>query len=202
VQSTPYVVRYRERQRLVTSSQGNTTPYVVAYKAGLNCAKIFGARGRHGVGCGRVGDMSEEFADELSEFVTAQDTVYDQVRHELATGRKRTHWIWYIFPQMAGLGTSPMSQRFGIQSRAEARAYLDHPVLGQRLREFTRLVLAVKHDDIDRVMGYPDDLKFRSCMTLFAAVAPEEPVFKTALDKFFNGEPDEKTLRLIEESKS
>ena len=143
--------------------------------------------------------MSEEFADELSEFVTAQDTVYDQVRHELATGRKRTHWIWYIFPQMAGLGTSPMSQRFGIQSRAEARAYLDHPVLGQRLREFTRLVLAVKHDDIDRVMGYPDDLKFRSCMTLFQCAAPEEKIFDAALQKYFGGVPDARTLELLGE---
>jgi uncharacterized protein (DUF1810 family) len=101
---------------------------------------------------------------------------------------------------MAGLGSSPMSQKFGIQSRAEARAYLDHPVLGPRLKECTRLVLAVPHNDIDMVMGYPDDLKFRSCMTLFEAVAPEEPIFKSALEKFFGGKPDEKTLQLLEEA--
>jgi len=145
--------------------------------------------------------MSEEFADKLAAFVAAQEPVYGEVRRELARGRKRTHWIWYIFPQMAGLGSSPMSQKFGIGSKAEARAYLDHAVLGARLKECTQLVLAVPHGDIDMVMGYPDDLKFRSCMTLFEAVAPEEPIFKAALEKFFGGKRDEKTLRLIEESK-
>jgi uncharacterized protein (DUF1810 family) len=98
---------------------------------------------------------------------------------------------------MRGLGFSPMSHTFGIESKAEARAYLDHPVLGPRLRECTQFMLAVPHDDIDLVMGYPDDLKFRSCMTLFEAVAPEESMFKAALDKFFEGNRDEKTLRLI-----
>ena len=101
---------------------------------------------------------------------------------------------------MAGLGSSPLSQKFGIQSKAEARAYLKHAVLGARLKECTELVLAVPHNEIDMVMGYPDDLKFRSCMTLFEAVAPEESMFKAALDKFFGGKPDEKTLRLIEDA--
>ena len=144
--------------------------------------------------------MSGEFADKLAEFVAAQEQVYTEVRRELARGHKRTHWIWFIFPQMAGLGFSAMSLRFGIGSRAEARAYLDHPVLGARLRECTRLMLAVPHNDIDEVMGYPDDLKFRSCMTLFAAVAPEEPLFLQALAKFFDGKQDQETIRLLGEA--
>jgi len=144
--------------------------------------------------------MSEEFADKLAEYVAAQEPVYGEVRRELARGRKRSHWIWFIFPQMRGLGFSSMSQKFGIGSKAEAKAYLDHAVLGARLKECTGLVLAVPHSEIDMVMGYPDDLKFRSCMTLFEAVAPEEPMFKAALDKFFGGKPDEKTLQLLEEA--
>ncbi len=134
----------------------------------------------------------------LAEFVAAQDEVYDQVLLELKAGRKETHWIWFIFPQMAGLGFSPMSQKFGIASQAEAQQYLQHKVLGSRLRECTQLLLALPDQDIDTIMGYPDNLKFCSSMTLFATAAPEEPLFKAALEKYFAGKPDAKTLNLLQ----
>jgi len=138
----------------------------------------------------------------LAEFVAAQNPVYDEVRRELAAGRKETHWIWFIFPQMAGLGFSPMSQRFGIASKAEAQSYLRHNVLGPRLRECTQLILALPNRDIGSILGYPDDLKFRSSMTLFAAAAPEEPIFEAALEGFFGGEHDPFTLRLLQQSET
>ena len=112
----------------------------------------------------------------LAEFVSAQDAVYDEVRRELAAGRKETHWIWFIFPQMAGLGRSSISAKFGIASKAEARSYLKHRVLGPRLRECTQLLLALPDKSIGSILGSPDDLKFRSSMTLFAASAPDEPI--------------------------
>jgi uncharacterized protein (DUF1810 family) len=135
----------------------------------------------------------------FAEFVTAQDQVYDDVRRELAAGRKDTHWIWFIFPQLAGLGSSPMSQKFGIASRSEARSYLEHSVLGPRLRECTQLMLASGRS-IDSIMGYPDDRKFRSSMTLFAAAAPDEPLFEAALDRFFGGKHDALTIRLLQQN--
>ncbi|MGA2660961.1 MAG: DUF1810 family protein [Verrucomicrobiota bacterium] len=138
----------------------------------------------------------------LAEFVTAQDAVYDNVRRELAAGRKETHWIWFIFPQMAGLGFSSTSRKFGIASKAEARSYLGHSVLGPRLRECTQLMLSVPNRSIGSILGHPDDLKFRSSMTLFAAAAPEEPLFKAALEKFFGGEHDPLTIRMLQASNS
>jgi uncharacterized protein (DUF1810 family) len=138
-----------------------------------------------------------ETATKFAKFVKAQDEVYDQVRRELAAGRKETHWIWFVFPQMAGLGFSSMSQKFGIASAAEARNYLEHPVLGPRLRECTRLMLAVPNRSVHSILGYPDDLKFRSSMTLFAKGAPEEPLFTEALKKFFGEAQDDQTIRLL-----
>ena len=138
----------------------------------------------------------------LSRFVIAQDAVYDQVRRELGAGRKETHWIWFIFPQMTGLGFSPMSQRFGIASRAEARRYLAHPVLGPRLREGTQSMLALPEQNISSILGYPDDVKFRSSMTLFAAAAPEEPLFQAALEKFFGGTHDPLTIGLLRQNEN
>ena len=138
-------------------------------------------------------DTPAKFAD----FVAAQDAVYDQVRRELTAGRKETHWMWFIFPQLLGLGASAMSQKFGIASQAEARSYLDHDILGPRLRECTRLMLAIPSRGIADVLGYPDDLKFCSSMTLFAAVAPEELLFDEALQKFFDGERDRLTVGLL-----
>jgi uncharacterized protein (DUF1810 family) len=137
---------------------------------------------------------------QLAEFLTAQDAVYDDVRRELGVGRKETHWIWFIFPQLAGLGLSSMSQKFGLSSKADALTYLDHSVLGPRLRECTELMLRLSNRPIDQILGYPDDLKFRSSMTLFAAAAPEDPIFQAALEKFFGGKHDPLTIKLLQES--
>ncbi len=136
---------------------------------------------------------------DLARFVAAQAPVYAQVREELATGRKRTHWMWFVFPQIAGLGHSAMTQRYAIDSRAEAAAYLAHPVLGGRLRECSALVLSAHGPAIDDILGPPDDLKFRSCMTLFDAVAPAgETLFAQCLQRFFGGEPDAATLARLD----
>jgi uncharacterized protein (DUF1810 family) len=134
---------------------------------------------------------------ELQRFVDAQNPVYEQVQQELERGEKTSHWMWFVFPQLEGLGSSPMAKRFAIRSLAEAVAYLAHPVLGGRLRECTRLVLNVEGRDVTEIFGSPDDLKFRSCMTLFARAAPTERLFQDALDGYFGGEPDALTLRML-----
>lgn len=134
---------------------------------------------------------------DLERFVTAQNPVYPQVCAELRTGRKRGHWIWFIFPQLRGLGSSAMASTFGISSREEAAAYLDHAILGPRLRECTSLVNVVEGTPIDRIFGYPDDLKFRSSMTLFASVAFDKQVFEDALRKYFDAKPDPRTLEML-----
>jgi len=136
-------------------------------------------------------------AFELERFVQAQAPVYRQVLAELGAGRKTSHWMWFVFPQLAGLGTSPMARRYAIASLAEARAYLAHAVLGPRLRECSALVLGSPERDIHRIFGSPDDLKFRSCMTLFQRAAPGDPVFGACLDSFFAGAPDARTLDLL-----
>lgn len=131
---------------------------------------------------------------DLQRFVAAQDAVYPRVVAELRAGRKQSHWMWFIFPQVAGLGHSAMAQKYAIGSRAEAAAYLDHPVLGPRLRECTRLVNAVEGSSIRDILGPPDDLKFRSSMTLFAQVAPDNAEFIAAIRKYFDGHFDDATL--------
>jgi uncharacterized protein (DUF1810 family) len=131
---------------------------------------------------------------DLERFVQAQAPVYPQVVDELRAGRKRSHWMWFVFPQLAGLGHSAMAQRYAIASLEEARAYLAHPVLGARLRECSALVLAAPPRDIHRIFGSPDDLKFHSCMTLFQRAAPREAVFGECLARFFAGRPDASTL--------
>jgi uncharacterized protein (DUF1810 family) len=124
--------------------------------------------------------------------------VYTRVVEELRGAQKRSHWMWFIFPQIAGLGSSPMAQQYAISGRDEALAYLQHPVLGPRLRECTALVNAAPPSvGVDAIFGYPDDLKFRSSVTLFHAVAPEETVLRDALDRFFAGKPDDATLTLL-----
>ncbi len=133
-------------------------------------------------------------AFDLTRFTTAQDPVYDQVCAELTAGAKRTHWMWFIFPQIAGLGSSPTARFYAIASQDEATAYLAHPILGPRLRECTNLVNAVSGKSAHAIFGTPDDLKFRSSMTLFAHTAPAEPAFREALDKYFQGESDQATL--------
>jgi uncharacterized protein (DUF1810 family) len=133
---------------------------------------------------------------DLNRFVTAQSAMYPQVLAELQAGEKRSHWVWFIFPQIKGLGRSAQSEFYGIGSLAEAQAYARHPVLGPRLEECTRLVLAVENRPIEQILGFPDDLKFRSSMTLFARAVPENAVFSDALTKYFNGQPDPRTLEL------
>jgi len=123
----------------------------------------------------------------LQRFVDAQAPVYDRVLEELRRGEKRSHWMWFIFPQLRGLGRSAIAEEFAIASREEAEAYFRHPVLGPRLVECTRLVNAIEGRSVAQIFGYPDDLKFRSSMTLFA---PYHPEFRAALDKYFAGESD------------
>ena len=132
----------------------------------------------------------------LERFVAAQAPVFSTVRAELAAGAKRTHWMWFIFPQLAGLGTSQMSQTYAISGRDEATAYLAHPLLGPRLLDCTRLVLAVPDKSATEIFGPVDAAKFRSCMTLFAQ-ATEAPEFATALEKYFAGSADPATLGLL-----
>jgi uncharacterized protein (DUF1810 family) len=134
---------------------------------------------------------------DLERFVLAQAPVYQQVLAELRAGRKRSHWMWFVFPQIAGLGSSAMAQRYAIGSIDEARAYVAHPLLGPRLRECSALVLAAGEPDIHRIFGSPDDLKFRSCMTLFQRAAPAEPVFGACLARYFGGAADSQTLALL-----
>jgi uncharacterized protein (DUF1810 family) len=133
---------------------------------------------------------------DLQRFVDAQTPVYPRVLVELRQGRKQSHWMWFIFPQLAGLGHRAMARRFALRSRDEALAYLGHAVLGPRLRECTALVNAVEGRTIQEIFGSPDDLKFGSSMTLFAAIS-SEPEFAAAIAKFYGGTPDQKTLELL-----
>lgn len=136
-------------------------------------------------------------AFDLRRFVQAQERDYASVLVELKSGRKRSHWIWYVFPQIAGLGSSGMSQKYAISSSDEARAYSEHPVLGPRLSECTQLVLDVQGRTAEQIFPYPDDLKFRSCMTLFERCAADPALFRAALEKYFGGKPDRLTLDLL-----
>jgi len=133
----------------------------------------------------------------FQRFLTAQAPTYHTALAELRAGRKSSHWIWFIFPQIAGLGHSSMAQQFAITSLDEAKAYLQHPVLGQRLRECTQLVLNMEGRTIDEIFPYPDNLKFRSCMTLFMSATTDNTLFKNALLKYFDGEPDQMTINIL-----
>ncbi|MEK6785928.1 MAG: DUF1810 domain-containing protein [Nitrospirota bacterium] len=133
----------------------------------------------------------------LYRFLTAQAPTYDTVLDELRAGRKSSHWIWFIFPQIAGLGHSSMAQQFAIGSLDEAKAYLQHPILGPRLRACTQLVLDVNDRSAKEILGYPDHLKFRSCMTLFLTAATDNTLFNNALLKYFDGKPDQSTLDIL-----
>jgi uncharacterized protein (DUF1810 family) len=132
---------------------------------------------------------------DLQRFVDAQDPVYEEVRSELREGRKRGHWMWFVFPQLKGLGSSYMSERFGISSLREARAYMKHPSLGPRLRECISLLGRAEGRPIEEILGHIDSVKLRSCLTLFArATTDDNEIFQHALEKFFEGEPDPLTL--------
>jgi len=144
---------------------------------------------------------------DLARYVEAQAHCYARVLEELAAGEKASHWMWFIFPQLRGLGMSSTARRFGISGLEEARAYLAHPLLGGRLRECTRLVLAIEGRSANEIFGSPDDLKLRSCLTLFAQAAapspaPETRVFGEALAKYYGGDPDPRTLELLISSAS
>jgi uncharacterized protein (DUF1810 family) len=134
---------------------------------------------------------------DLDRFVRAQAADYDRALAELRAAQKRSHWMWYIFPQMEGLGQSPMSRRYSIKSAAEARAYLDHPVLGPRLRECAAVVNGIAGRSALEILGSPDDQKLCSCATLFASVS-DDAVFEQVLEKYFNGEHDQETLRRLQ----
>jgi uncharacterized protein (DUF1810 family) len=138
--------------------------------------------------------MTDPF--DLQRFLDAQAPIYARVVAELRRGQKQTHWMWFVFPQLAGLGHSAMAQRFAIASREEAVAYLGHGVLGLRLRECTALVTAVEGRTAREILGSPDDLKFQSSMTLFGAVS-SDPEFSAAIAKFYGGRPDQRTLDLL-----
>ena len=135
---------------------------------------------------------------DLARFVEAQSATYEEALAELRAGRKRSHWIWYILPQVQGLGSSPMSVRYAIKSLAEARAYLEHPVLGARLRECVAAMNAHTGLSADDVLGQLDAQKFLSCLTLFAQAATAESVFAQAMAKYFSGKPDATTLAILE----
>jgi uncharacterized protein (DUF1810 family) len=134
---------------------------------------------------------------DLDRFVRAQEGDYERALAEVRSGRKRTHWMWYVFPQLDGLGSSPTARRYAIRGLADAEAYLAHPVLGPRLAECAEAALGVEGRTALEIFGSPDDLKLRSCATLFACVSPEGSVFHRLLDKFFRGERDGRTLRLL-----
>ena len=134
---------------------------------------------------------------DLQRFVDAQAPVMTRVEAELRAGRKSSHWMWFVFPQLRGLGRSAMAERYGMASLDEARAYLAHPVLGMRLRECCSLVLAVQGSSAQTIFGSPDDSKFRSSLTLFGRAAPQEPVFADCLRRYYNGVEDPATLALL-----
>jgi uncharacterized protein (DUF1810 family) len=134
---------------------------------------------------------------DLQRFVDAQDRVYDTVLDELRDGRKRSHWIWFVFPQLRALGRSPTALQYGIDSLDEARAYLAHDTLGPRLRECARLVAAIDGRSVEDIFGFPDDLKVRSSMTLFARATDDNADFVAVLDKFYGGDEDPPTVELL-----
>lgn len=133
----------------------------------------------------------------LTRFLEAQATNYNDALAEIKNGKKRTHWMWYVFPQIQGLGFSETARYYAIKDVDEAKAYIAHPVLGNRLIEITKALLALDNDDAHAVLGSPDDMKLKSSMTLFAALPNANPVFELALQKFFKGEKDDKTLQII-----
>jgi uncharacterized protein (DUF1810 family) len=142
------------------------------------------------------GDLLNDDPYDLDRFVQAQSADYAQALSELRAGEKRSHWMWYVFPQIEGLGQSAMSRRYSIKSAAEAKAYLDHPVLGARVRESFQAVCHITGRSAHEIFGSPDDMKLRSCATLFAAVSDDD-VFFQVLEKYFQGRRDDETLRLL-----
>jgi len=141
--------------------------------------------------------MNNNDSDNLSRFTSAQEGIFENVLAELRSGQKRTHWMWFIFPQIDGLGHSSTTRYYSIKSKNEARNYLDHPVLGARLVKCAELLLAIDGKSVTDIFGFPDDIKLKSCMTLFATVAGPDSVFAHVLEKYFDGQQDEKTISLL-----
>ncbi|NOQ80755.1 MAG: DUF1810 family protein [Gammaproteobacteria bacterium] len=139
--------------------------------------------------------MTDNF--NLERFIEAQHQMYDDVINELKNGQKRSHWMWFIFPQVKGLGNSAIAQKYAINSEGEAYAYLSHPILGKRLRECTKLVVDLTGKTANKIFGYPDVLKFKSSMTLFKHVATDAELFQKAIDKYFNGTEDQLTIDIL-----
>jgi uncharacterized protein (DUF1810 family) len=144
-----------------------------------------------------AGASTADDPHDLNRFVRAQVSDYQRALAELQSGRKRSHWIWYIFPQIDGLGFSSTAKRYAIKSLDEAKAYLAHPILGPRLTQCAEAMLSIENRTANEILGAPDDLKLRSCATLFACVAPKGSVFDRLLEKFYRGERDDKTLRIL-----
>jgi len=138
---------------------------------------------------------------DMSRFLTAQENIYGQVIFELENGQKRSHWMWFVFPQIKGLGSSSTAMKYGLEGLEEAKAYYDHPVLGGRLLECTRLLLKIENPNVDYIFGYPDNLKLKSSLTLFKE-ASSDPIFEKALTQYFEGNSDEHTLRLLYREKN
>ncbi|MEO0836198.1 MAG: DUF1810 domain-containing protein [Cyanobacteria bacterium J06642_3] len=147
----------------------------------------------------KIINKDEQF--DLNRFISAQENVYNCALTELKSGSKRSHWMWFIFPQLDGLGRSATARRYAIKSIGEARAYLNHPILGKRLLECANTILNVKGKSALEIMGYPDDLKLKSSMTLFSCVT-SDTIFASVLDKYFSGEQDHKTLQLLKKLKN
>jgi uncharacterized protein (DUF1810 family) len=145
-----------------------------------------------------AGGVNTDDPYDLNRFLIAQEGIYDRALAELKAGQKRTHWMWYIFPQIDGLGYSPTAEHYAVKSLEEARQYLDHPVLGKRLLECTEAVLGIRGGSVSEIFGYPDDLKFKSSMTLFEKVAGPGSVFSSALERYCHGGRDTATLRLLD----
>jgi len=142
--------------------------------------------------------ISRDAPSDLNRFTRAQEGIYDRALAELRSGKKRTHWMWFIFPQIDGLGHSPTAKTYAIKNLEEARRYLNHPVLGPRLLECAAAVLSIEGRSVSEIFGYPDDLKLKSSMTLFARVAEPDSIFVKVLDKYYDGERDVRTRRLLE----
>jgi uncharacterized protein (DUF1810 family) len=143
--------------------------------------------------------MQTTVGDDLARFVSAQAPLYDQVVAELQAAKKTSHWMWFVFPQLRGLGHSSMATRYGLTSVGEALAYWQHPILGARLRVCIELVLAAEGESVHEIFGSPDDMKLRSCLTLFHCAVADEVIFSRALTRLFGGEQDPKTLSLLEQ---
>jgi uncharacterized protein (DUF1810 family) len=141
--------------------------------------------------------MADNDPYSLSRFINAQETIYESVLAELRSGQKRSHWMWFIFPQIEGLGHSPTSKYYAIKSLDEAREYLNHPILGSRLVECAEIILGIEGRTASEIFGFPDDLKLRSCMTLFSCAAEADSMFDRVLEKYFDGKQDNETLKLL-----